>query len=165
MDATRITCTRCRANNFPGQTQCWRCGHSLPPPEALEPSRNLPVCRHAPVSVRRPQKLQKPFVPVVLCAVILLSGLLVFAFRSWRQQDLRTELATTNDRLLREPPFVPSGITADPLAEQAQRELERLQREIGMSKVPISPDGQVHLRSGGTISPEEWKRAAKSLGR
>ncbi len=32
---SRIACTRCRANNFVGQAQCWQCGHSLPPPEAL----------------------------------------------------------------------------------------------------------------------------------
>lgn len=31
----RLACTRCHSNNFVGQAQCWQCGHSLPPPEAL----------------------------------------------------------------------------------------------------------------------------------
>jgi hypothetical protein len=34
----RITCPKCRSNNFVGQPQCWNCGASLPPPEALSPS-------------------------------------------------------------------------------------------------------------------------------
>ena len=31
----RLTCPRCRANNFVGQAQCWQCKASLPPPEAV----------------------------------------------------------------------------------------------------------------------------------
>ncbi len=35
---TRISCPRCRANNFPGQPQCWQCRAPLPPPETLAAS-------------------------------------------------------------------------------------------------------------------------------
>src|ERR1051325_5261862 len=31
----RIPCPKCRSNNFLGQTNCWQCGSSLPPPEAF----------------------------------------------------------------------------------------------------------------------------------
>jgi len=31
----RITCPKCRANNFAGKTHCWQCASPLPPPEAV----------------------------------------------------------------------------------------------------------------------------------
>src|SRR5438094_785724 len=31
----RIPCPKCRANNFLGQTNCWQCGSSLPPPDSV----------------------------------------------------------------------------------------------------------------------------------
>ena len=37
----RIPCPKCRANNFLGQTNCWQCGASLPPPEAAGTAQNV----------------------------------------------------------------------------------------------------------------------------
>ena len=34
-NAPRVTCPRCRANNFTGKTHCWQCSAPLPPPEAV----------------------------------------------------------------------------------------------------------------------------------
>lgn len=53
---------------------------------------------------------------------------------------------------------------ADPLEAQARRELNRLYRETGYGPVPSDAQGRVRLRSGGSISREEWERARRSLG-
>ncbi len=61
----RVACTRCRANNFVGQAQCWQCGNSLPPPEAF--SAGVPPVQQArpvPAPVLRPAVLPAVLPPV-----------------------------------------------------------------------------------------------------
>ena len=62
-------------------------------------------------------------------------------------------------------PSVSSPSTLDPnsLEAQAHREMERLQREHGVRTPPLGPDGNIHLQSGGTLSPEDYQRARQTL--
>jgi hypothetical protein len=48
---------------------------------------------------------------------------------------------------------------------QARREIKRLEdKGVIPTAPPTDAEGRIHLQSGGTISPEEWKRARESLG-
>jgi hypothetical protein len=52
----------------------------------------------------------------------------------------------------------------DPLEEAARRAINREAPNVGLPPPAItSPDGQVHLRTGGSISPEEWNAARAKL--
>lgn len=170
MNAARILCPRCRANNFPGQTNCWQCGHLLQPPEAVEPSVAWMASDNGSAQNRRAAKLWQHTVLAVLLALIAaIGGLFVLTLRSRNpSNDPRAALEATKDRLMREPvrsvPFN-TGLNVDPVEAQARQELERLRREFGVGSAPVGPDGRVHLRSGGSISPEEWERAVRNLQR
>ncbi len=48
---TRIPCPKCRSNNFFGQTNCWQCGASLPPPDMLAPPVYTPPQPPAPGAI------------------------------------------------------------------------------------------------------------------
>ncbi|HXG24100.1 MAG TPA: hypothetical protein VNJ09_06045 [Chthonomonadales bacterium] len=164
MNEARISCLRCRANNFPGQTHCWQCGHSLPPPEAVEPSVAWTASYNGPARDRRAAKPWWLTVPAVLLVLLTaIGGLFVLAFRSRvSSYDPRAiSEALMRERMRKVP--LNTGLYVDPVEVQARQELERLRREFGVGTAPVGPDGRVHLRGGGSISPEEWERAMRSL--
>lgn len=118
------------------------------------------------------RRAARPWRQLIVLAVLLvliaaMGGLFVLAFRSRvPSNDPRAVLEATRDRLMRESARkAPSGtgLYADPVEAQARQELERLRREFGVGSAPVGPDGRVHLRGGGSISPEEWERAVRSL--
>lgn len=53
----------------------------------------------------------------------------------------------------------------DPVTAQAQREVERAKRDLGLPPPAdsVSPDGRIHLRSGGTIRKDDWDKARQGL--
>jgi len=147
-----IKCLRCGAGNVLGQSRCWRCGASLPPPEELY--RLAPHGRQG----------RRVWLLVVLgLGVLGLGGALLLArTRQWSgfAQD------RTPGVFRPIPPSAgagPSPLPEDPLIAEARRTIQRLQQEHGLAPPPTDEAGRVHLRSGGTISREEWERAARSL--
>jgi hypothetical protein len=57
-----------------------------------------------------------------------------------------------------------SGAGGDPVEEAARRAVSREAPNVGLPPPPIvSPDGKVHLRTGGTISPDEYNEARSKL--
>lgn len=180
----RIPCPRCRANNFLGTTHCWQCGGSLPPPEVVG-QVTMPVPAPPPSAHPSPNTYYPPpydaaavrrssrrlmLIPLVFLLVIGLGALFVIAFQSRHGavmpglDDAQARMNAYADRLRREmdDSTAESG-DIDPLTAQARREIERLSEQVGGLGPPSDPQGRVHLRSGGTISREQWERARDSL--
>ncbi len=171
----RIACPRCRANNFVGQAQCWQC-HTPLPPAALVPASPI-----APVSTWRPDvRILLPVVAVVTFGIVwFLVGRSQSPERSAPVSLPPQTLSSENSRSRPDAvPALPQENTSsaaqtntptaptdsDPLTSQAQREVERARREVGLPpSAPADPNGRVHLRGGGTISAEEWEEAQRKL--
>ena len=60
----------------------------------------------------------------------------------------------------------PPAATNDPVMDEAKRVLERERQNLNLpppAEGVTSADGRVHLRSGGSISREEWEAARRKL--
>jgi hypothetical protein len=51
----------------------------------------------------------------------------------------------------------------DPLVAESRRLIERESRHAGLPEPPTSGDGRVHLRSGGSISPDQYRDAQRHV--
>jgi hypothetical protein len=110
-------------------------------------------------------------VPLIL-VLILLGGVFIAAFRARTQrvasdmEALKRILYQQRQALQREMNSSDSDAQEyDSLNAQAQREIQRLSGRLegyGLN-APVSPDGRVHLRGGGSISPEQWERTRGTL--
>ncbi len=197
----RTPCPKCRANNFSGQTNCWQCGSSLPPPEAVGAATPTPYPQPAPQRpAENPASLAPaPFVQppayfsppvrsgvglglrIAIWAVLLIPILAAGAYMAFQRRaiggvDSQAQAAIeANEKLMREfgQQVRQSGSgTSDPdvldpnsPTAQARREIKRLEEKGVIPTVPpTDAEGRIHLQSGGTISPEEWRRARESLG-
>ena len=67
-------------------------------------------------------------------------------------------------------PVLPRAAESTPLIDdsvllQARRELRQAQTEVSIppADAVTSPDGRIHLKSGGTISAEEWQAARRHI--
>jgi hypothetical protein len=52
------------------------------------------------------------------------------------------------------------ALSEDPLEAQARRVVDRESQKLSLLP-PVNADGKIHLRSGGTISREEWDAASR----
>jgi hypothetical protein len=170
-DRARIKCPRCGVNNFTGQTNCWKCSGSLPPPEAVSPPAVFPQPQAAMQSsapARVPARRGSRWmviVPVALLILVLAGALFWFASRRHAQTgaigDIAAQLDALNaqkERILRQnPPALSDPSVLDPDSEtaRARRELQRLEKKLGNSLPPTDAQGRVHLQGGGTLSAEE----------
>jgi hypothetical protein len=58
----------------------------------------------------------------------------------------------------------PPPVAGDPVEEEARRAVSREGATLGLPPpATVSPDGRVHLRTGGTISADEWNEARRKL--
>jgi len=171
--------------------RCWQCGNSLPPPEAMgQPARPVgfappqaglgaaPTAQSPPpnaysydvIPARRSSRWLT-ILPVALLFVIVLGVLFAIALRSRSGKsmvpgldDAQEKVNAYADRLRRELQGVESDSDADdPLTSQVRREIKRLSGQIGAAAPPADSQGNVHLRTGGTITREEWERARDSV--
>ncbi|MGC8668046.1 MAG: hypothetical protein ACP5VE_08040 [Chthonomonadales bacterium] len=149
---TNLFCPRCGTRNVLGHPRCRGCGASLPPPEVLIPRR-----------AAGPRRGRFFGFAALAIAALILAGFLVL-----HQVAGRTGVTPGTA------PFPASLQPArssseaapaeeDPLIAEARRTIRRLQEEHGLAPPPTDEAGRVHLRSGGSISREEWERAARSL--
>lgn len=186
----RIPCPKCRANNFLGKTNCWQCGSSLPPPEAVgtpagytqpAPAQQSPFQPNQAPLGYHPQASSRRGVPAVVIAVVAVLVIAVVGAvamaRSRSHSRIPGNLDLTPDQMRQIQQFqnsvrqssgssdLSSANDPDSPESQARREIKRLE-DKGL--VPSAPkadaEGRIHLQSGGTISPEEWERARQSIG-
>lgn len=173
---SRIPCPRCRANNFPGKTHCWQCRSPLPPPEAVQPAVAPPATAVAPpaaaspIANRPPRSALRFALPVGLgLAVVILAALLFSSRPTPSHRAAVNEFAREQVQLeeqLRRMNRGDSFRFASPEEEQARRELRRLERQLETTAPPpAGSDGRVHLRSGGSLSREEYDRFLRDLNR
>lgn len=173
---------RCGSNNLPGQTQCWRCGSSLPPPEELASLRQTAHDRAA-IPARDSQDHfrranARPRIAVAAVVIAAAIGIGALMVRAWRIHTTPSaaraaaELNAIKDRLLRERGLAGSDaltqprrdLPQDPLEAQARREIERLQRQLG-ERPALGPESDVRLRTGGVMPRGEYERRRRDLDR
>lgn len=53
------------------------------------------------------------------------------------------------------------ALSEDPVESEARRVVDRESRKLNLAPPPVNADGKIHLRSGGTISREEWDAASR----
>jgi len=198
----RIPCPRCQSNNFPGHTNCWQCGATLPPPESALPTPKLqpptlnaqrstlnalppPVPPGSAAMYSFPGAVPRSgfnwfYLRLGILAVTLLGMLAAATYyanlgRTATNIDSGTQQAidqmeqmnrSMGQMIDQSQQSISSPAAMDPnsVESQAKRELERLQRQHGVTAPPpVSPDGRVRLQSGGTLNPEEYDRARRAL--
>jgi hypothetical protein len=182
-DRRRVSCPRCRANNFVGQAQCWQCHASLPPPEAMQapPPSAYPQAGFASAPIARQSDSRSGLYGVIGVLVVCLIGLGIFilrpkptetASRDWRQSEQamikeaenfdsdQPRLSLPSDPML---DAQTRGQTAgDATVSEAQRVLERERANLGVA--PTSGgSGDIRLRSGGSISREQWDDVSRRV--
>lgn len=197
-DGQRVTCSRCQANNFVGQTHCWQCRAPLSAGAASMPSAasqpTLPPVRNRPGDLNpfsapppAPQPRQtpealaiktppRPVMFAALFAVAVLAFGVVFLIAGHPQTAPALPPPVSESRsMIPDPSPVrsPEAQTetrsetadSDPILDEGKRALEREKRHLDLpsSDGVVSSDGRVHLRSGGSISPEEWREAQRKL--
>jgi len=100
-----------------------------------------------------------------LAILVVLAGAILLA-RAWRAhappsvEQSTLELNALKDRLMRERNMTaPQAGTADPdsVEARAQREIRRLQSQLDQTPY-AAPGADVRLRSGSSISREEYER-------
>ncbi len=57
---------------------------------------------------------------------------------------------------------VRKALSEDPIDSEARRVVDRENRRLDLPP-PVSADGKIHLRSGGTISQKDWDAASRKL--
>jgi hypothetical protein len=71
-----------------------------------------------------------------------------------------TVLAPTSPDM---PAAQPAVDDTDPLVAESKRFIERESRHAGLPEPPVSGDGRVHLRSGGSISTDQYRDAQRHV--
>jgi hypothetical protein len=51
----------------------------------------------------------------------------------------------------------------DPLVAESKRFIDHESRHAGLDQTPVSSDGRVHLRGGGSITPEQYRDAQRRV--
>lgn len=173
-------CPRCRALAPLDAGFCGQCGHQYRT-QFTAPPVVLPQAAPAYASAAFPDPVsavpRRPLQWLAVAGIAALTFALVFWFAGRRNGAAPSAPSSGYIRQASTPQrvSVPSeedsaarralDAEADPVTAQAQREVERAKRDLGLPPpaAAVTPDGRIHLRSGGTIRKEEWDRARSSL--
>lgn len=143
-----------------------------PPVSAAHPPFHAPAPQAAasPIANRPPRSALRFALPVGLgLAVVILAALLFSSRPTPSHRAAVNEFAREQAQLeeqLRRMNRGDSFRFASPEEEQARRELRRLERQLETTAPPpAGSDGRVHLRSGGSLSREEYDRFLRDLNR
>ena len=187
-DSGRVACPQCRANNFQGQARCWQCNALLAqqanarmPQASVSRPMQTPQRGTAPVmpgqgAAFAPRMPSRAGIAVLCIGVALLAFWVVFRVGSGHQESLTATpksplppMATMNPQSASSeatpnPQATPES--SDPLMSEAQRVLARERRNLDLAPPPNAAkdaNGRIRLRSGGSISPEEWEAARRKV--
>ncbi len=99
---------------------------------------------------------------LVCLTVLMLSGV----FRRQAKPGLPEVTAVAGaHRSVSLPEDLPSAarraLSDDPVETAARRAVERESQKLDLAPPKVSEDGKIHLRSGGTVSKEEWEAARR----
>ncbi len=183
----RTVCDKCGANNFIGQPQCWQCRAALPgaasgiKPTTAPVFSTMPHANHGhqpaiaaypPVPANAAQSVSRTNFPLVFGGIAAVTFVLVLMFAMHTHPEavrtpavsmpVRSADSTGSIDSTPESTNASKSTPVDPVDEQARRVIQTESPKIGIPpSVSVSPDGRVHLRSGGTISKEEWDNARR----
>ena len=108
-------------------------------------------------------------------AALVCSALLMFlvvwlvAGRLRTDSDAARALPSSSSAQLLAPPTPESRAAqaapddSDPVVAEGKRVIERESRHAGLPEPPVSGDGQVYLRGGGSISPDRYRDAQRHV--
>ena len=173
MTASQKQCPRCGTMTPLDTTFCGQCGRQYR--TQFVPSGDaIPAAAPAPAYTAFPPA-HPPRTPSVwmlraaqgAVAALVCFGVLMFSGIFRQDGSRRTAVVTTA-------PATPHSVTpapglnaearkslsADPIESEARRVVDRESRKLDLPP-PVSQDGKIHLRSGGTISKEEWDAASR----
>jgi hypothetical protein len=110
----------------------------------------------------------------MIAALLICIGLIAF-FVVWRMTGQfhgdpdATRSATSTPTTVLAPtspdtPYAPPAADdTDPIVAESKRFIERESRHAGLPEPPVSGDGRVHLRSGGSISTDQYRDAQRHV--
>lgn len=182
----RLICQNCSANNFVGQAHCWQCRTALPGAVNGMASAAAPISPAIPHTsilqpTAQPYPLQPAYpvqgvgrtnFPLLFGGVAVVTFVLVLMFAMHARPETvssptvlmpgrSTGSAGPIDSTL-DSSNASNAAHSDPVDDQARRVIETESPKIGIPpSASVSPDGRIHLRSGGTISKEEWDNARR----
>jgi hypothetical protein len=155
-------------------TFCGQCGRQYRT-QFVPPAAGVPNTMPAPVYNTPPQDFA-PRTPSVWMlrtvqgAVAALVCMAVLAFSGVFRHDGRSAPVVTSASSTPQsaPPAtdqdaqVRKALSDDPIDSEARRVVDRESQKLNLPP-PVSADGKIHLRSGGTISQKDWDDAARKV--
>lgn len=173
MTVSQKQCPRCSAAAPLDATFCGQCGRQYRtqfapsatggPAAMPTPTYSAPVPASAPraFSVWALRAVQGAVAALVCVSVLVFSGV----FRQNGRGGLPALSAAPAAPTRVAPPGelnakVRDALREDPIESEARRVVDRESRKLDLPP-PVDSDGRIHLRSGGTISREEWDAASR----
>jgi hypothetical protein len=173
MTAAQKQCPRCGVVAPLDATFCGQCGRQyrtqfVPSAAGTPPAMPAPVYQTPPPAYapRTPSVWMLRAVQGVVAAVVCF---VVLSFSGIFRRDGHSNapvVAATPSTPQRVAPAAGlnaearKALSEDPVAAEARRAVDRESKRLDLPP-PVSQDGKVHLRSGGTISQEEWNAASR----
>ena len=183
----RIICSRCGSNNFAGKPNCWQCsaplaGNTGRP--AQSKSTTTPDARRNHVSQPAPQRpytapFADPFVRkwgMSRGMAVILGGVGIGVFLAvWfvagrprgNEEVLRSEpgpsRAVSSPATADQPLERTAAEIDDPIVDESKRFIDHESRHAGLPQPPTGSDGRVHLRSGGSITTDQYRDAQRRV--
>jgi hypothetical protein len=173
MTVSQKQCPRCSTVAPLDATFCGQCGRQyrtqFVPSGASSPSAGHAPAYHAPVPAFAPRTPSVTMLRAAQGGVAALACFGVLALSGIFRPDgkSRAPVVTAAPSAPRSVPPA-AGLNAearkslseDPIESEARRVVDRESRKLDLPP-PVSQDGRIHLRSGGTISKEEWDAASR----
>jgi hypothetical protein len=175
MTVPQKQCPRCGAVAPLDATFCGQCGRQyrtqfVPPTDGAFHAAPAPVY-NAPPPDFTPRTPSVWMLRAVQGAVAALVCIAVLAFSGVFRHDGKNAGPAMTSAPAAPQSAVPAtdqsaevrkALSNDPIDSEARRVVDRESQKLNLPP-PVSADGKVHLRSGGTISQEEWNAANRKL--
>lgn len=171
MSAPYKECPRCGTAAPLDAAFCGSCGRQYrtqfaspalvqPPAESAQAQPGTEIASAAPPQTRQPGV----WPAVVLAAAVAFSSVLWLGLsrrpRAPQASGAGAPSPTASAQPARE---AASPALQDPIRETARQEVEKARDEGIVPAAPPTADGRIHLRSGGTISRDEWDAAQRKV--
>lgn len=172
MNAPQKQCPKCGTVAPLDATFCGQCGRQYRT-QFTSPDAGMPPSAPAPFySAPAPAAPRMPSVWILRAVQGLIAAIACFAVLSFsgvfRHDGKAPAPVTLSRSTTQQEPSAPANqetqvrraLSEDPIESEARRVIDRESKRLDLPP-PVSDDGKVHLRSGGTISKEEWDAASR----